>query len=318
MAWMCILALLLLTAAPAIQLPGGEGGIGLDDLQFAPRARRVLAPAGRTGKLDVIDPATSGVSAIGGFSESARGKGHGAGITSADEGPAGVVFVVDRTARKVIAVDLARREILASAPLGAGPDYVRFIAAIGEVWVTEPGAKKIERFGWRGGKLAAAGAVDLPDGPESLVADDASAYTHSWKGESYAIDLKSGALRRFRNGCEGARGIALDAAHRLLFAGCAEGKVTSIPLSTLEPLGSAGTGKGVDIIAFAPKLRHLYAPAAQAGTLAVIEVADDGKLRTLRTEAAVPDAHCVATDGEGTVWVCDPAQGRLLVFHDGR
>ena len=281
-------------------------------------ARRLLAPAGRTGKLDVIDPATSEVVAIGGFSESGPGKGHGAGTTSADEGPEGVVFATDRTARKVMAVDLARRAIVSSAPLGAGPDYVRFVAALGEVWVTEPSARRIERFRWRGGQLARAGALEVPDGPESLVADEVRAYTHSWKSESYAIDLKSGSMVRFRNGCQAARGIELDAGHRLLFAGCAEGKVTSISLATLEPVGSAPAGKGIDIIAFAAKSRHLYAPGGEAETLTVIEAAPDGRLHALRTEPAAPDAHCVATDGEGSVWVCDPRRGRLLLFHDGR
>ncbi len=316
---MVIDALLLLTAAAAIQLPGGERGIGLDDLRYAPVAHRLLAPAGRTGKLDLVDPRTSEIVSIGGFSESAPGKGHGAGTTSADEGPEGVVFASDRDARKVVAVDLSRRAIVASAGLSAGPDYVRFVKAIAEVWVTEPRAKKIERFAWAQGRLTRAGEVNVPDGPESLESDDTRAFTHSWKGESYAIDLKSGeVVARFPNGCGSARGIAIDRGNGLLFAGCAEGKVTSISLATLRPVGSAPAGAGIDIIAFAPRLGHLYAPGGEAGTLTVVAVSAAGALRVLRTEPAVADAHCVATDGEGTVWVCDPGHGRLLVFHDGR
>jgi DNA-binding beta-propeller fold protein YncE len=314
-----ILALLLLTAARAIPLPGGEGGIGLDDLQYAPAARKVLVPAGRTGKLDLVDPAGSAIVAIGGFTQSGPAKGHGAGSTSADEGPAGIVFASDRDARRVVAVDLAKRAIVASAALGAAPDYVRWIAGVGEVWVTEPRSKTIECFLWRDGKLAPAGTVQVPDGPESLTADASRAYAHSWRGESYAIDLKTKKVTaRFRNGCEAARGIAIDAPHGLLFAGCAEGKVTSVSLATLEAVGSAPAGKGVDIIAFAPGLRHLYAPGGEAATLSVIAVSESGDLRLLRTEPAAQDAHCVATDDAGNVWVCDPAHGRLLLFRDAR
>ena len=314
---MAILAVLVLTAARAIQLPGGEGGIGFDDLQYAPVARKLLVPAGRTGKLDLIAPGSSQIVAIEGFTRSEQSKGHDAGVTSADEGPGGIVFATDRDTRKVMAVDLASRKVVASSALGAGPDYVRFIAAISEVWVTEPREKRIERFAWRARSFAAAGTIEVPDGPESLAADATRAYTHSWKGESYAIDLKRGEIvARFQNGCAGARGIALDAAHGLLFAGCAEGKVTSISLATLQPAGSAPTGKGVDIIAFAPTLRRLYAPGADAATLTVIAAAEDGALRVLRTEPAAADAHCVAADDAGNVWVCDPAHGRLLVFRD--
>jgi hypothetical protein len=314
-----ILALLLLMAGPVIQLPGGEGGIGLDDLQYAPAARRLLVPAGRTGKLDLIDPADPAIVAIEAFTRSEPAKGHGSGATSADEGPAGIVFATDRDARKVVAIDLRKRAVVASAALGAAPDYVRWMAGPGEVWVTEPRSKRIECFSWRDGQFAPAGAIQVPDGPESLAADASRAYAHSWKGESYAIDLKTRKVEaRFRNGCEAARGIAIDAPHALLFAGCAEGKVTSISLATLQPVGSAPAGKGVDIIAFAPGVRHLYAPGAEAATLTVLAVSESGVLRVLRTEPAAEDAHCVATDDAGNVWVCDPAHGRLLVFHDPR
>src|SRR5438874_8490114 len=47
-----------------VALPGSSGDIGFDDLTFAPRIRRVLAPAGRTGKLDLIDPSTREVVAV--------------------------------------------------------------------------------------------------------------------------------------------------------------------------------------------------------------------------------------------------------------
>src|SRR6187200_1920565 len=51
-----------------IALPGGEGGIGFDDLRYSPRLRRVLVPAGRTGAVDLVDLATGEVEAIRGFS----------------------------------------------------------------------------------------------------------------------------------------------------------------------------------------------------------------------------------------------------------
>src|SRR5438445_6965527 len=74
-----------------IALPGGEGGIGFDDLGFSSSLHRVLVPAGRTGTLDLIEPDNLQVQSIRGFggSSSAIGAfrgGHGEGITSVDEG----------------------------------------------------------------------------------------------------------------------------------------------------------------------------------------------------------------------------------------
>src|SRR5947208_16478351 len=74
-------------AVSPLSLPNGAGGIGFDDMGFARSSRRVLVPAGRSGNLDLIDPDTREITAIGGFSSrSAFGGGHGQGVTSADEG----------------------------------------------------------------------------------------------------------------------------------------------------------------------------------------------------------------------------------------
>ena len=306
----------ILLSAATVALPGGEGGIGFDDLGFAAKARKVIAPAGRTGKLDLVDPVTHEIVEIGGFSASPAGsRGHGAGVTSADEGPEGVMFAADRDTRELHAIDLAKRSFSATVKLAAGPDYVRFIAPLSEVWVTEPRQKQIEAFRWAEGKLSPAGVVKVPDGPESLAHDGERAYTHSWRGVSYAIDLRSRAVAAtFENGCEGARGIAI--LGKLLFAGCDEGQVTAISLDSLKVVGKAPTGKGVDIIAVSPALRHVYVPAEDSKTLTIVAAAPDGGLKILRTEPAARGSHCVAADDRGNAWVCDPEHGRLLVVPD--
>ena len=58
-----VIAITLLAAGVAIvprslPLPGGESGIGFDDMGFAPSIHKVLVPAGRSGNLDLIDPDT--------------------------------------------------------------------------------------------------------------------------------------------------------------------------------------------------------------------------------------------------------------------
>jgi hypothetical protein len=58
------LAITLVAASETIALkplpiPGGESGIGFDDMGFAPSIHKVLVPAGRSGNVDLIDPDTS-------------------------------------------------------------------------------------------------------------------------------------------------------------------------------------------------------------------------------------------------------------------
>src|SRR5260221_14779685 len=68
--WATLAASGTITATP-LALPGGEGGIGFDDMRFAPALHKVLVPAGRSGNLDLINPDTKQVTAIGGFSSRA-------------------------------------------------------------------------------------------------------------------------------------------------------------------------------------------------------------------------------------------------------
>src|SRR3954469_14741657 len=170
-----------------LALPGGEAGIGFDDLMFSSSLHRVIAPAGRTGKLDLIDPATLKIESISGFSADSDkfGGGHGEGTTSADSG-GGFVFASDRSRTEVALVDTRTKKIVAHQKLAGGPDYVRWVAPLSEVWVTEPGRKQIEFFALDKSALVRKGALDVAGGPESLVIDATRgrAYTHSWDDES--------------------------------------------------------------------------------------------------------------------------------------
>src|SRR5947207_542327 len=172
---MNVTAVLVLLGAAGIltplALPGGEGGIGFDDLRFSPELHKLLVPAGASGRLDLVDPKTQGVSDIAGFSTSPqRERGHSQGTTSADSGD-GLIFASDRTAGTLAIVDPAAKRILSSVKLGGAPDYVRWVAPLREVWVSEPGSKTIEAFRLdRTGPpaLVRAGSIEVADGPEAL------------------------------------------------------------------------------------------------------------------------------------------------------
>ncbi len=300
-------------------LPGGAGGIGFDDLRYSAKLGRVLAPAGRTGKLDLIDPTSRTVDSVDGFSSDATfGGGHGEGTTSVDEG-GGKLFATDRGRSEVAIVDPASRKIAGTAKLAGAPDYVRWIEPNREVWVTEPRLKQIEVFAFDGKQLTHTAAIDVPGGPESLVIDQTRgrAYTHTWDDETVAIDLaKHAEVARWKNGCIASRGIALDEQRGILFVGCDEGKATAIDVAhDGKLLGSVETGKGVDIIAYSAARAHLYVPGGDSATLTIVGVAPSGALRALGTVPAAEDAHCVATD-DRNAWVCDPKRGALLVIAD--
>jgi hypothetical protein len=315
---------LLAAAVPAappkeIVLPEGQGGIGFDDLRYAPALQSFLVGAGRTGMVHFLDAATLRiVTAVVDSPKPASAGGHGDGVTSADEGK-GFVYAIDRTTKEVVGIDPSTRRVFTRTKLSASPDYVRWVAPTREIWVTEPDAEKIEVFRLRDAKPITVGSIAVPGGPESLVVDAARkrAYAHLWKGTTVAIDLASRSIvARWKNGCDGSRGIALDGPAGLLFTGCSEGKVTALDLAKGKLVGEAPTGAGVDIIDYDPARRHVYAPGGKAATLTIVAVRPGGKLAALGSMPAAEGAHCVATDGAGHVLVCAPKAGTLLAFED--
>lgn len=111
---------------------------------------------------------------------------------------------------------------------------LRWVAPLHEAWVTEPGERLIEIFRLEGKStptLIHTGFIQVPDGPESLEIDPARrrAYANTWHDATVAIDLDSRLIvARWTNGCEGARGLTLDAEHGFAFVGCEEGRAVAL------------------------------------------------------------------------------------------
>jgi len=278
-------------------------------------------PAGRTGNLDLIDPKTLAITTIAGFSAQTNfGGGHGEGTTSVDAG-GGLLFATDRSKMQVDVVDPVAKKIAASASVGGAPDYVRYVEATNELWVTEPDNEQLEIFTLSSDKSPVHAAfIAIKGGPESLVIDGTRgrAYTHLWSGATVAVDLKTRAIvAQWSNGCAGSRGIALDEKAGFLFAGCSEGKAVVLDLKADgRQLSSLNFGSGVDVISYNPTLKHLYVPGASSATMGILDVAADGKLSLLATADIANGEHCVTADDLGNAWVCDPDHGQLLLIQD--
>jgi hypothetical protein len=266
----------------------------------------------------LIDPQTRRTEIISGFIQGPEhGGGHGQGITSADEGP-GVIFVTDRSSKRLNVVAEQSAKIVATAPLGAGPDYVRFVAESNEVWVTEPRVQGIEVFSLPVNgtpRPVHAGFIEVPGGPEALVIDHPHrrAFANLWGDRSVVIDVKSRKVTsRWPNGCKGSRGLALDGGHGFLFVACEEGKVSILGIGDGKQIGEASSGAGVDIIAYNPELAHLYLPGGESATMATIGISADGKAAVIGRVPTASDSHCVTTDGRDQVYVCDLGTAEFL------
>ena len=307
-------------SAAAIAIPGGEHGIGFDDMVYSPELRRFIIPAGQTGNLVLISPGSGALTVIAHVSDTTGAAGHGKGITSAAVG-LGYIFAGNRSAQEIAIIDPRTNHVVARQPLAAAPDYVRYVNAQRELWVTEPGAEQIQVFQVHADdtpRLEPGDTIHVPGGPESLVIDDRRgvAYTNLWSNETLSIGLVGHRIvSHWPNTCTAARGLAMAPRTGLLFVGCKEGKVISMdPSDNGTILSTATAGNGVDIIAFDTSTNRLYVPGAHSGTLTVLSVAPSGRLKPQASYRTAVNAHCIVSDGNGTVYVCDPHQGRLLVI----
>lgn len=321
-AW--ILAVLVATgcassrAGQRVGLPGAGPGIGFDDLRYSATLHRVLVPAGRTGTLDLIDPDTLAVTSIAGFGAvGSYSGGHDDGPTSVDEGN-GLLYVTDRTTGKVDVVDPGAARIIASASLVAGPDYVRYVKATNELWVTEPDADQIEVLALAADPTAApahAAVVAVDNGPESMVIDNkrGRAYTHRWRATTVAVDLATRAIvAEWQNGCAASRGIALDEERGFLFAVCSEGTTSVLDVANGgKVLSTFSRGSGFDVIGYAPRSGHLYLAGSDCGCLVTLGVSAQGTLGFLEQAKASGRTHCAVADDLGHAWWCDQDQGSI-------
>ena len=305
--------------AEAVSLPGGEQGIGFDDIVYAPALHQVIVPAAQTGRVYLIDPATMS------HESCAVWQGR---TTSADAGD-GYVFAADRTRSAVNVIDPKLHKVVASATLEMEPDIVRYVPATREVWVTEEhpqkGQVEILAFSDSGKvRLSRAAVVKVAGGggPESLAVDTVRSRVYTNREDqkvTVAIDIASHRIvAEWKSGTEGSSsGLALDETQAWLFVGSGAGGVAALDVAhNGRILGTLKVGKSTDLIGYNPSLRHVYVPDPKEGTLAIIGVSPSGEPRLLGTVATATGSHAAAADNRGQVWVTDPHHGQLLVVKD--
>ncbi|MHB8404636.1 MAG: PH domain-containing protein [Gammaproteobacteria bacterium] len=120
------------TAAPllmpqaVIRIAGGEHGIGFDDIGYFPSLGTISIPAGQTGNLVLLDPASGKIAATYRITTPAISMyGREQGTSSATYGD-GYIFASDHGQPGVVVLDARDGKRIAHVKLASGPDYVRY------------------------------------------------------------------------------------------------------------------------------------------------------------------------------------------------
>lgn len=295
-----------------IDLPGAGRPTNFDDLTYSSRLGRVLVPALDSG-LYLVDPESG---------EATRFEGLGT-VSSVTEGD-GMVLIADRRRSTVSAVDPLSGRVLASAPTAAPPDYVRYVSARREIWVTQKGGRPgIEIFGLAippQPMLLPRAFISIPEEPEGLTIDASRdrAYTHSSDGRVLAIDMdQRTVVGRWAIGCRETHGIpALDERRGLLLAGCAsDGKAALLDVNDGRRLDTYSVEGDEALMAHSPG-GHFHLRADPGTTIATLEATPEGELRLVRKWATPKAGHCLMAEGSGYLWTCDQRESKLLRYTD--
>ena len=253
--------------------------ISFDDFTYDSHLRRVIIPAGETGEVVLIDPKDMSVQLISGFSQQVDPADPIVGASSVAVA-GGFLFALDQATKTIKTVDLGTNTVGGSTPLQAAADYIRYVSATGELWVTEKDINQIEIFSVSEDNpptLQSTGNISVPNGPEALIIDDARGLAFTNRPKQSLTDviqvMTHTVIGQWGNGCSSAKGIAVDENEGYLFVACEEGKLVVMDINNEGyQIASLNYGGELDFVAYNPKLHHVYLPSSASGIVGIFQL----------------------------------------------
>ena len=299
-------------------LPGAsDAGIGMDYIIFDPATHSVWVPAGNTGAVDVVDPATGKVRQITGFPTAEMGTGDRkrvVGPSSVTIG-SGVIYIGNRGDSTVCAVDPKTLVRGTCHKVDSMPDGLAYVAGTKEVWVTTPRDKSIRILD--AATLNEKAKLTFEGNPEGFAVDGKRGrfYTNMEdKDLTLAIDLtthKTVGTWKSTCGADGPHGLRVDEKAGHLFIACSTRTEVMDVGHEGAVLSSIDTGDGVDDLDFAPATHTVYVGAAKAGLLTVAHVDAKGILSIIAKVPVHTGARNPAVTSDGTVYLAHSGLGKL-------
>ncbi len=206
-------------------------------------------------------------------------------------------FISDGRAGDVTIFDLKSLNVLGTVKAGENPDAILF----------DPASRRVFAFNGRSHDAtvidasthAVAGTLALGGKPEFAVTDGQGQVFVNLedKSELLAIDPKKLTIthRWPLAPCEEPTGLALDAAHRRLFAGCSNKLMAVVDANTGKLMTTLPIGGGVDGIAFDAD-RQLAFSSNGEGSLTVVHEDSPEKFSVVTNVKTEPGARTLALD----------------------
>jgi YVTN family beta-propeller protein len=265
---------------------GGEGG--WDYLAFDSPTRRLFISRGT--KVVVLNVDTGTVAG-----EIANTDGvHG--IAFAPEFDRG--FTSNGHSGTVTIFDLQTLQVIGSAKTGMNPDAIVYDPASKRVFTMNGHSNDATAIDAATGNVL--GTIPVTGKPEFAVADGAGhVYVNiEDKSEELQIDTKNlkVAAQWPLAPCQEPSGLAMDSAHRRLFAGCHNEMMAVVDADSGKVIATPAIGDGVDANAFDPGTAFAFASNGMSATLTVVHEEAPDKFSVLENVATQRGARTMALD----------------------
>ena len=265
---------------------GGEGGwdyLAFDSATrrlFISRATKVIVLNVDTGTVAGEIPNTDGVHGIAFAPEFDRG------FTS--NGRAGTVTIFD----------LQSLQIIGSAKAGMNPDAIVYDPASKRVFAMNGRSNDVTAIDAATGKVL--GTFPVTGKPEFAVADGAGHVYVNIEDESEELQIDTQNLKVTAQWplapCQEPSGLAIDVAHRRLFAGCDNQMMAVVDADSGKVIATPTIGAGVDADAFDPGTGFAFASNGQSATLTVVHEDAPDKYSVVENVTTQRGARTMALD----------------------
>ena len=265
---------------------GGEGG--WDYLAFDSPTRRLFIS--RSTKVSVLNVDTGTVAG-----EIANTDGvHG--IAFAPEFDRG--FTSNGHSGTVTIFDLQTLQVIGGAKTGMNPDAIVYDPASKRVFTMNGHSNDATAIDAATGNVL--GTIPLTGKPEFAVADGAGHVYVNIEDKSGGLQIDTQNLKVTAQWplapCQEPSGLAMDIAHRRLFAGCHNEMMAVVDADSGKVIATPAIGDGVDANAFDPGTGFAFASNGMSATLTVVHEDAPDKFSVVENVATERGARTMALD----------------------
>jgi len=265
---------------------GGEGG--WDYLTYEDGANRLFITRGN--HVMVVDTktlkATGDITGLNGTHGVAIAPELGKGYISSGGDSMLVIF------------DLKTLAVLDKVKVGERPDAILYDPSAKRVYTFNAKTQDSTVFDAKAGKVV--GTVPLGGKPETGVADGKGNVYVNIEDRSEIVRIDTAKLTVAEHypmaGCDEPSALAIDTAHRRLFAGCASKVLAVVDPDAGKLVTTVEIGGGVDAGAFNPKSQQIFMSCGADGVVTVIHEDSPDKYSVVQNVATAKGARTMALD----------------------